>query len=71
MDADKAVFAQGSEVLGNGCLRDAELVLDDFGKASGAALAADEEFQNPSPHRIAENIKSMHSGLGKLQPCPV
>ena len=44
MDVNKAVLAQCPEMLGNGSLRDAELILDDFGEASGSTFAGDEEF---------------------------
>jgi hypothetical protein len=71
LDPDEAVLAQCPEVLGNGRLRDSELILDDFGEASGGALTADEQFQNPAAHRIPENVKCMHGGLSGSQLCPV
>jgi hypothetical protein len=59
-DSDEAVLAQRPEMLRNARLRDAELFLDHVRDTSGAEFATGEEFQNPAPHRIAENIKSMH-----------
>jgi hypothetical protein len=62
-DSDKAVLAQCPEMLRNARLRDAELFLDHVRDTSGVKFATGEEFQNPAPHRIAENIKSMHGRL--------
>jgi hypothetical protein len=70
-DADEAALAQGPEMLRNARLRDAELIPDDLGETTGGALAAGEEFENPAPDRIAENVKSMHGSLGALQLWPV
>ena len=59
-NSDEAAFAQCPEMLRNARLRNAKLFLDDVRDTSGAAFATGEEFENPAPHRIAENIKSMH-----------
>jgi hypothetical protein len=59
-DADETAFAQRTEVLRNSGLRDAELVPDDLREASGALLAAGEEFQNPASHRVAEDVEGFH-----------
>lgn len=55
-DSDEAILAQCPEMLRNARLRDAELSLDHVRDLSGAAFATGEEFQNPAPNRIAENI---------------
>jgi hypothetical protein len=70
-DSDEAALAQCTEMLRNARLRYAELVPDDLRETAGGALAAGKEFQNPTPYRIAENVKSMHGSLGALQPWPV
>jgi hypothetical protein len=70
-DSDEAALAQNPEMLRNTCLRDTELLPDDLGETTGSALAASEEFQNPAPHRIAENVKRVHGSLGGFQPWPV
>lgn len=58
-------------MLRNARLGDAELFLDHVRDTSGAAFATGEEFQNPAPHGIAENIKSMQTQVGALQLSPV
>jgi len=70
-DSDEAALAQCPEMLRNARLRDAELFLNDLGQTASGALAAGEEFQNPAPHRITQNVKSMHGSLGALQLWPV
>jgi hypothetical protein len=70
-DSHEAALAQCPEVLRNTRLRDAELFLDDLGDTTRGALAAAEEFQNPAPHRIAKNVKSVHGSLGAFQFWPV
>ena len=69
--SDETAFTQGTKVLRNAGLRDAEFSLDDVGETTGAALAACEEFQNPAPDWIAEDVKSMHDCLPLLQLWPV
>lgn len=47
-------------MLRNSRLRYTKLFPDDFSKTTGGAFAAGEEFQDPAPHGIPENVKSMH-----------
>jgi hypothetical protein len=49
-------------MLRNARLRDAELFPDNLCETTGGAFAAGEEFQDPAPHRIPKNVKSMHGG---------
>ena len=62
-DTDEPALPQCPEMLRNGRLRDVELLLDQLCDSSGTAFAAGEEFQNPAPDRIPEDIKGVHGSF--------
>jgi len=47
-------------VLRDRRLGDAELFLDDRAYRARAPLPVREQFQDPPPHRVAENVKGVH-----------
>jgi hypothetical protein len=59
---DEAVFAQHPEVLRHGWLADAELCLDDVDDSTRVVLAACEELEDATTHRITEDVERVHAG---------
>jgi hypothetical protein len=48
-------------VLGDGRLADAELGADGGGDVPGRQLPVGEQFQDPPPDRVAENVEGVHA----------
>lgn len=48
-------------MLGDRGLADAELRLHDGADVTGGTFALGEQFQDPAPNRIAEDVKRAHS----------
>ncbi|GAM97496.1 hypothetical protein U91I_01122 [alpha proteobacterium U9-1i] len=56
----EAAFSQHAKMLRHRWLADAELGLDYFDDLARRTLAIGERFKDASPHRVAENIESVH-----------
>jgi hypothetical protein len=69
-DGGEAVLAQDAQVLGDGRLADPELLPHDLADLARAQLpVVGEELEDPSPHRIAEDVERMHATM--LRPIPI
>jgi hypothetical protein len=56
----EAIVAQHFQMLRNGSLGDAVLVLDHLDDRAGGQFAIGEELENAPPHRVAEDVESVH-----------
>jgi hypothetical protein len=52
-NSGKSGLAQNLQVLGHGCLRNAELPLDRYDDVAGTALASREKLENAASNRVA------------------
>ena len=59
----EAVLPQHPQVLGDGRLGDAELLPDDRRHRAGALLAVGEQFEDPSPYRVTEDVERVHRDI--------
>lgn len=50
-------------MLGHRGLGDAELPPDGAGDLAGCALPIGEQFQDPAPDRIAQDVERVHEGI--------
>lgn len=54
------LLSQDAQVLRNGRLGDAELILDDRAELAGGSLAVREDLENAPAYRISEDIERVH-----------
>ena len=58
------MLAQDAQVLGDGRLADPELLLHDLADLARAELpVVGEELEDPSPHRVAEDVERVHAPM--------
>src|SRR5262249_18473441 len=56
-DLDEPALAKCAQMLRNTRLSDAELFLDDLGETTRGAFTPNQELENPTAHRIAEDVE--------------
>ena len=57
----EARLAEHAEVLGDGGLRDAELLMHDATEVARRGLALGEQLEEPSADRISEDVERVHA----------
>ena len=57
----ETALAKHLEVLGDGRLRNAELVANRVGDGAGRLFTVDEELEDATPDRIAEDVEGVHA----------
>lgn len=63
-DLDEPALAKCAQMLRNTRLSDAELFLDDLGETTRGAFTPNQELENPTAHRIAEDVEGMRGAHG-------
>ena len=59
----EALLAQDAQLAGDRRLRDAELAADRRDHLAGARLPRGQQVEDPTSHRVAEDIERMHEAM--------